>query len=344
MFRFNLGADDRVSVIRPEWLLDRLRLRHTELSRLITSVLSLAGVEYNSSKIELMARHPFASGLISFQKGLLSPEHGKAFLTGLLEIDEQLLARLKENKLSVVQNQCLMPDLDTRGAAIRIDFEQAASLDCLDHLVGPIYAALGDEWRDSLLVNTVSFVKVPGLPELPHFSGSTNDIWAAMHMTFTSDVFVLAEALTHESSHFWVHLLEELSPLAREAWENETWVSAWRGDPRPIGGVLHGIHVFSCVSVVLASLCKSGLAGDRIKGKLERLAYVIAQVEDGLYEARRSNVLLEAGTEICRWAEERIATPRDLLPHIMLTDARNKVSSRRNSKIQRWKEMGLAVA
>jgi hypothetical protein len=343
MFRFALGTDGKIGVNPSERLVDRLRERHIESARLITSILELTGLEYTSSKVELMARHPFAAGLGSFQKGLLSPEHGKALLTGLMELDEHQLARLKRNELSVQQNQCLMPDLDTRGAAIRIDTEQTAPLDCLDHLVRPLYAALGDEWHDSLLVNTVSFVKVPGMPELPHFSGSTNDIWAAMHMTFTSDIFVLAEALTHESSHFWVHLLEELSPLAREAWENEIWVSAWRGDPRPIGGVLHGIHVFSCVSVVLASLCKSGLAGDAIHEKLERLAYVIAQVEDGLYEAQRSNVLLEAGTEICRWAEERIAPPRDLLSPAVLTNAREKVSSRRKGKIQRWREQGLAV-
>ncbi|MGV3613422.1 MAG: aKG-HExxH-type peptide beta-hydroxylase [Fluviicola sp.] len=55
----------------------------------------------------------------------------------------------------------------------------------------------------------------------------------------------VAESILHEAMHLKLSLIEKSIQLVRNP--EETYFSPWRDEQRPIGGVLHGIFVFSTI-------------------------------------------------------------------------------------------------
>lgn len=56
----------------------------------------------------------------------------------------------------------------------------------------------------------------------------------------------VAESILHEAMHLQLTLLEGILPLVRPD-STDTFYSPWRDEPRPIGGVLHGLYVFRII-------------------------------------------------------------------------------------------------
>ena len=56
----------------------------------------------------------------------------------------------------------------------------------------------------------------------------------------------VAEAIVHEAMHLNLTNLERVTELVRY---NQPQISPWRAELRPAAGLLHGIYVFSCVSL-----------------------------------------------------------------------------------------------
>ncbi len=339
MFEFEIDSSGNLSVLPSKILKERVAIRCAEVQSMLEK--SLENSFKSSAKhSKILALHPAAQGLYAFKQGHVTKEHAGKLLEYLTRLPEERLRRLESNCLTVEQQQILIPEQDTRGARILV--ENDYPLDYLDQDFGALTETLGDEWRASLQVNTISFVNVPGMPDLPYFSGSTSDFWGAMHMTRPSSRYILAESVTHESSHFWVHCLEEISALSEHSWDNEVWVSAWREDPRPIGGVIHGVHVFSCIATVLTCLCMNETSVDEQtkQAQLARLAYVIAQVEDGISECERSGLLLEAGKEILRFSNSRLQAPQNYVDSALLTVMREQVFAKRVAKQKSWRQKG----
>ena len=339
MIKYEADANGDLNISIPSHLVERLSIRAHEVSALIQSMGAEIQHRFHAPP-NFIATHPAAQGLHAYKRGLIGHTQAADLLKHLATMSVERAQRLIDGQLAVEQSQVLLPFEDTRGARIVID-NGDADLAFLDESFDDLRTLLGDEWTLSLQVNTVSFVNVQGMPDLPHFSGSTSDIWGAMHMSRPASNYVLAESLTHESSHFWLHSLEEIGALSDHTWDQEVWVSAWRDDPRPIGGVLHGLHVFSCVASVLTALCiKGGSKTPVEETHLDRLAYVIAQVEDGIFECGRCAHISDIGRELVAAAGERLIVPKELIGADRLACMRERVRLKRKAKLSRWKQEG----
>jgi hypothetical protein len=180
----------------------------------------------------------------------------------------------------VIDDDLLLTPLDTRGD--QINFLKSSESEKLSFLVKvkKLKDNLPNVWSDFIsIINTVTFVSVTGKEELlEHFSGSDSDRWGAMHMSNNLDLLNIAECLTHEASHHWMNLYEFYTSgeFIEEGWTNNSFVSPWRRDKRPLMGIYHGIYVFSNVFIVLQYL------NNIFQSDCDRLHYVGAQVKRGI--------------------------------------------------------------
>jgi HEXXH motif-containing protein len=77
------------------------------------------------------------------------------------------------------------------------------------------------------------------------FAASSIDAFGGVALSPKDSATDLAEAIVHEVQHSKLNALMGLFPLHQE---DHTWYFApWRNDPRPLGGVLHGIYAFTSV-------------------------------------------------------------------------------------------------
>jgi hypothetical protein len=192
------------------------------------------------------------------------------------------IENLKQNPISfgVIDDGLLLTPVDTRGD--QINFLKSNETDRLSFLVNTkkLRDTLPIIWTDFVsIINTVTLVTVTGKEELlEHFSGSDSDRWGAMHMSNNMDLLNIAECLTHEASHHWMNLYEFYTSgeFIENGWTNNSFVSPWRRDKRPLMGIYHGIYVFSNVFIVLQYL------NNLYQKDCDRLNYVGAQVKRGI--------------------------------------------------------------
>ena len=64
-----------------------------------------------------------------------------------------------------------------------------------------------------------------------------------------------AECIIHEAMHLHLTNNEESTPLVQAF--DRLMTSPWRTEPRPLQGVLHGLFVFTCLTVFFRTLSKS---------------------------------------------------------------------------------------
>jgi HEXXH motif-containing protein len=95
---------------------------------------------------------------------------------------------------------------------------------------------------DALPVGLDSLVPAPAVPfRLP--SASTGEAFGSAIVAYGEDPATLAAALVHEFQHIRLGGLLHLTRLSHDD-PRERLYAPWRDDPRPIGGVLHGIYAF----------------------------------------------------------------------------------------------------
>lgn len=280
---------------------------------------------------ERLAELPHAHGLLAFGAGHVDSRRGELLLARLVGIDEQVLRRMDAGRISLLQDESLLPTSETRSAAVVLAPE-ADGLEpgALDAAIDRIAGSSGPAWTEFVgIVKVITFVGVVGRPDLPFFSGSTSDFWGAVHLAWARSDSVLAECLTHEAAHLWLMLAEEVQPLCEEAWDGRHWDSPWRDDPRPLGGIVHGAFVFSCASLVLASMVRDGLAGPEAT---DRIARITAQVEAAVLECRGSGALSPLGESVVESALARIAVSRRSVPAPLIRAAAARVLDEQDAK------------
>jgi hypothetical protein len=344
MITFQLQGRDGILLAIDPRVEERLSQKRNAAMQAVNAVLR-AGIALPATA-ETMARHPAANGLTSHRAGHLGREKAGAMIELLAQTPPPAIRLLEQDIPFVCQAQCLLPEADTRGESIVIDEAAPTDPAGLRDLYQSVIEATGESWRRFVsVIKSVSLVTVRGMPDLPFFSGSGNDIWGSMHMSNPAHAAILAESMTHEAAHFWLHAVEEVGELADQAWSDETWVSPWREDPRPIGGVIHGIHVFSCAATVLASWLRVGVNVPRCvdTGFLgRRAATLVAQVEAGISEFKRNGRGTTIGQSICSASENRIRQLEPLIPASDQQSAREIVQERRRRKIEQWRMAGRA--
>jgi hypothetical protein len=226
-------------------------------------------------------------------------------LAQLPKVDVQALS---EGKLLVAQDIRLLPMHETRGQSFKLMPMSASAEASFFEDFNGLLAALGSSWSEFVgILSVITFVDVASMPGLPYFSGSSNITFGAMHMIQSRKTPILAECITHEAAHTWLGLLDSNDRFARGMWnEAAPCISPWREDPRPIGGVVHGVFVFSCVLVVLVSLIDRLSDPEEVETTRKRIARITAQVEEGLATLRISGLLTEAGEQLCADSQARL--------------------------------------
>jgi hypothetical protein len=344
LLRFDLNQEGLLLFEPSELLTERLRRRH-EAAASMLQTLSASGVGITGDLASL-SFHPAAHGLVAFRQGYLSRQKAEDCVALLSSLDSTRLERLQEDIPTVHQCDALLPTLETRGETVSLDSRASGRPDALDEMLSEVWKIGGDGLvRLAAIVRVVSLVVVKGMPDLPYFSGSTSDTWGAMHMSMPASPVVLAESLTHEAAHFWLHLVEEVGEFAPGAWDENEWISPWREDPRPIGGIIHGVHVFSSAALVISQWLQEGArlpAGVGREDIEARAAYLVAQVEEGIEELSRHPGLSETALAIAGGSEARLEPLRLRIGVDALSRARIRASERRVAKICTLQQKGMS--
>lgn len=283
------------------------------------------------TSLSVLAQLPHAHGLVAFNAGHLDAARAELLLERIAGVPQTVLDRASAGRISLLQDDSLIPTTETRSARLILD-PHAATLppSALDDRVDRIAAAAGPDWTEFVsVVRIVTLVTVEGRRDLPYFSGASSDFWGAVHLSHSVSDAVLAEGLTHEAAHLWLMLAEEVAPLCEGAWQGNAWNSPWRDDLRPLGGILHGIFVFSCAALVLAALVRTGGAAPET---CRRIARITGQVEVGARECRNSRMLAPLGSTIVDDALGRIAAARRVVSTTELETALRCVESEQESK------------
>lgn len=123
---------------------------------------------------------------------------------------------------------------------------------------------LGESWQlithclpdlaDAMPAGLDSLVPRPAIPfRLP--SASIGEAFGSAIVALAPDVASLAATLVHEFQHIRLSGLLHLIPLHDDD-PRERFYTGWRDDPRPIGGVLHGVYAFFGVTAYWRALAQ----------------------------------------------------------------------------------------
>lgn len=105
---------------------------------------------------------------------------------------------------------------------------------------------------EALPAGLESLVPAPAVAfRLP--SASTGEAFGSAIVAYSSDPEQLAAALVHEFQHIRLGGIQHLATLTTDD-PRERLYAPWRDDPRPIGGVLHGIYAFFGVAAFWRAL------------------------------------------------------------------------------------------
>ncbi|MGW3958589.1 HEXXH motif domain-containing protein [Amycolatopsis sp. NPDC005003] len=111
------------------------------------------------------------------------------------------------------------------------------------------------EYAEVLPVGLTSIVPEPAVPfRLP--SASTGEAFGSAVIAATDEPAALAAALVHEFQHVRLGALLQLARLHDDD-RTERLYAPWREDPRPLGGLVHGIYAFFGVSAFWRALYRA---------------------------------------------------------------------------------------
>jgi HEXXH motif-containing protein len=124
-------------------------------------------------------------------------------------------------------------------------------------------------------------------------SASTGEAFGSAIIALPPDAATLAATLIHEFQHIRLGGLLHLTPLYVDD-PSERFYTAWRDDPRPIGGVLQGVYAFLGVTAFWRALTVDSAARNR-RAAFE-FAYWRGQTWRTLLSLRGDHSLTEAGS------------------------------------------------
>lgn len=163
---------------------------------------------------------------------------------------------------------------------------------------------------EALPVGLESLVPAPAVAfRLP--SASTGEAFGSAIVAYSNDPEQLAAALVHEFQHIRLGGVQHLAALHTDD-PRERLYAPWREDPRPIGGVLHGIYAFFGVTAFWRALAAAepGNALASFEFALWRAASwrtLRAVHQDESLTATGRRFLDGIAAEIAPWQEEPVA-------------------------------------
>jgi HEXXH motif-containing protein len=124
-------------------------------------------------------------------------------------------------------------------------------------------------------------------------SAASGWAWGAVALSAPSDPTSLAETLIHEFHHLLLGAIEDIEPLIFGN-DEEVYYSPWRGDPRPLPGILQGSYAFEAVTAFWRTEYRNG--GVKVRRRAE-IAFSLGRrnVLDALITLSDSSTLTSAG-------------------------------------------------
>lgn len=98
------------------------------------------------------------------------------------------------------------------------------------------------------------FVPYPDDDSAGHRSHSSRDHKGVIFSSAIADATTLAIGIIHEYQHNQLDLVAAIEPFVHRADNQDLFYSPWRDDPRPLMGLIHGIHAFLGVAEFLLLL------------------------------------------------------------------------------------------
>ena len=201
----------------------------------------------------------------------------------------------QKNEFIISDNYLLFEPIETRGEKLELVKSSVEEGFFFKETLADLKINLPPEWTELVsIIKSISFVEILGKKDLlNHFSGSDTYRWGALHMYKNLNPLNIAECITHEASHYWLNLYEFYCPteFISNGWDDESFISPWRKDKRPLMGIFHGIYVFSNVFNVL-----NYLESQCCKEESDRINRIGAQVKRGveILESHESRLSKEA--------------------------------------------------
>ncbi|GLY03879.1 HEXXH motif-containing putative peptide modification protein [Actinoplanes sp. NBRC 101535] len=127
-------------------------------------------------------------------------------------------------------------------------------------------------------------VPLAATPHMSELSVSSADALGALAATDPVDAPGFAMTLVHEWSHSLLNGLLEFCVL-HEPGSPAVHFAPWRPDPRPLGGLLHGVFAFLAVAETQQALLSAGVGGDRVENGFALRRAQLAEVMRTLPEA-----------------------------------------------------------
>jgi len=175
-------------------------------------------------------------------------------------------------------------------------------------------AILADAWRlidgvwpagaDAMSVGLVSIVPLPG-DNRETRSASSGDAFGAALISRPADPVTLAVSMVHEFEHIKLGGLLHLAPLLAEHANSVVVYAPWRDDPRPLAGLLQGIHAFCGIAGFWARYRLVAPAEERAVADFE-FAYARRQTRMGLATLLGSPLLTDVGRRFALGVAARV--------------------------------------
>jgi HEXXH motif-containing protein len=169
----------------------------------------------------------------------------------------------------------------------------------LDEAWGLIVRLLPD-YAESIPAALQSLVPYPAVA-FRNQSGSTSETFGGAILERPPDAGSLAATLVHEFQHIRLYGLLNLIDLHKDD-RDQRFYTLWRDDPRPVGGVLHGVYSFFGVTEFWRAMARAS----HNRRALFEFAYWRAGTWRTLQALRGDPTLTDAGHRFAEGIAERL--------------------------------------
>jgi hypothetical protein len=120
----------------------------------------------------------------------------------------------------------------------------------------------------------------------------------------------MADALIHELLHnrlFFIIERNEILETGGNDDDDGEFYSPWRDDPRPLGGLLHAVYVYTGVCKFWLSVCESGeTSGIRREYVEDQAVRAVLDLKVGIDQLRRYGTFTEIGDDLFKQMEREV--------------------------------------
>ncbi|MFB9239118.1 HEXXH motif-containing putative peptide modification protein [Plantactinospora siamensis] len=134
-----------------------------------------------------------------------------------------------------------------RAAAERLDAAAVAGWQRLLDEAWPILVESHRGYAEAIAAGLTTVVPLRAVRADQGMNVTSNDAFGAMSLTRPADALGLALALVHEFQHAKLWALLDIERLHDDD-DEPRYYAPWRDDPRPLGGLLHGVYAFLAVT------------------------------------------------------------------------------------------------